>query len=288
MSSKLLRIKDISPFLARELKDLFYDENEIAALARIIIKTIFRGSGLHQVYNSSTLLNSDQSLEVSRFCSELRTGKPYQYITGETEFLDCRLKVKPGVLIPRPETEELADMIIRENRSYKGNIADFGTGSGCIAVALAKGIPGAKVTGYDVSVEALEIASENATINKADAAFEKFDILRPGTKPPGPAGIIVSNPPYVLNSEKAHMRKNVLEFEPPLALFVDDNDPLVFYRKIAEISADILEKKGRIYFEINESMGAGVASLLSARGFTGISIVKDLHEKDRFVKATKP
>jgi release factor glutamine methyltransferase len=286
MPSKLLRIKDITPYLAGELKDLFYDENETGALARIITKTIFRDSGLHQVYNSSALLTNEQSLKIRELCQELKTGKPWQYITGETEFLDCKIKVRPGVLIPRPETEELADLIIRENRHYTGSIADFGTGSGCIAIALSKGIPKALVTGYDISDEALEIASENASVNKADVKFLKFDILNPSEQL-SKTGIIVSNPPYVLNSEKAQMRKNVLDFEPPVALFVDDSDPLLFYRKISEISKDILDQNGRIYFEINEKMGDEVASLLSASGFNAIKIIKDLHEKDRFVKGTK-
>lgn len=286
MPSNLLRIKDITPYLAGELKDLFYDENETGALARIIIKTIFRDSGLHQVYNSSALLTYEQSLKIREFCEELKIGKPWQYITGETEFLDCKIKVRPGVLIPRPETEELADLIIRENRDYTGAITDFGTGSGCIAIAISKGIPKARVTGYDISDEALEIASENAFVNGADVTFVKFDILNPA-KRPARTGIIVSNPPYVLNSEKTQMRKNVLDFEPPIALFVDDSDPLLFYRKISDIAKDILEKNGRIYFEINEKMGDEVASLLSASGFYAIKIIKDLHEKDRFVKGTK-
>lgn len=287
MSAKLLTIKDITPYLAGELKDLFYDEAEIRALARIIIKTIFRGAGLHQVYNSSGVLSREQALAISDFCGELRTGKPYQYIVGETEFCGCRIKVKPGILIPRPETEELADMIIRENKGYQGQVADFGTGSGCIAVALASGIPGAAVTGYDNSEEALKVAAENASINNTTVRFVHFDILKPVEKKLPAAGIIVSNPPYVLNSEKALMRRNVLDFEPAGALFVDDNDPLVFYRKIAEISREILLKSGRLYFEINEKMAGEVSSLLSGSGFSEITIIRDLFDKDRFIKATR-
>lgn len=287
MTPKLLIIKDIRPYLAGELKQLFYDENEISALARIINKTIFRDAGLHEIYNSSGLLTPGQVKMVRDFCDELKTGKPYQYIIGETEFCGCKIKVKPGVLIPRPETEELAALIISENRNFSGNIADLGTGSGCIAIALAAGIRGAAVTGYDISDDALKIASENASVNRTDVKFLKFDILNPVTEQLSTAGIIVSNPPYVLNSEKAQMRNNVLHFEPHTALFVDDNDPLLFYRKIAEISEKVLANGGLIYFEINERMGGEISLLLSGYGFREISIIKDLHNKNRFIKAIK-
>lgn len=286
MAVNLLTIKDIRTYLDQELGEL-YDQNEISSLSRIIIRTISVPGELHQFYDPRTRLSEEQSMRIVEITSELRTGKPFQYVTGETEFYNCIIKVTPAVLIPRPETEELVDLIIKENRNFSGEIIDFGTGSGCIAIALAKNIPLSKVTGADISEEALNIAETNARINNTEVNFEKNDILNycPGND--HLAGIIVSNPPYVRNSEKSQMKGNVLDFEPAGALFVDDSDPLIYYRAILGIAKKRLDKSGKIYFEINEGLGMEMEELIDSFGYTGIRIIKDLNGRNRIATAIK-
>lgn len=284
MSVILLTIQQAKDFLKKELKYI-YSDNEINFLTRIIIKTIFRTAGLHELYNPDLQLNKEQSSEFIRICEELLTGKPYQYVIGETEFLNCTIKVNPSVLIPRPETEELADMIIRENKGFTGEIIDFATGSGCIAVALAANLKDARVTGTDISREALKTASENSKLNNVEVLFIEDNIFNSQYK--GKAGIIVSNPPYVRDSEKIMMHRNVLEFEPSNALFVRDNDPLAYYKAIVKIAEDTLIKGGKIYFEINEALGSDMALLLEDSGFSDVRVIKDLNERDRFVKGVR-
>lgn len=284
MSIKLTTINDIHPFLAQELLHLYNDE-EIRSLARIIIKTIFKSSWLHRLTDPGSPLHSPEISEITRICRELGTGKPYQYILGETEFYNCVIKVNESVLIPRPETEELVDLIIRENNEFRGRIIDFGTGSGCIAIALASSLPGSKVTAIDISQSAIDTAETNAALNNVDVRFIKSDIFTFRTE--AMADIIVSNPPYVRQSEKTSMKRNVLEFEPHEALFVEDSDPLVFYKAIISLTKDILVKGGKIYFEINEAMGSPVSDLVASSGFAGVTVIRDINDKDRIVKGIK-
>ncbi|HLN56800.1 MAG TPA: peptide chain release factor N(5)-glutamine methyltransferase [Bacteroidales bacterium] len=285
MAVKLLTIKDIRLYLEKELSNI-YDANEAASLFRIILKTIFKPYGLHKIYDPQFRVDEAHSSEITGMVQELKTGKPYQYVLGETEFFGFTIKVTPEVLIPRPETEELVDLVIRENKDFKGEIIDFGTGSGCIAIAIAGNISGAAVTGVDISEKALEIARLNASLNNTEVSFEKNDILdfKPKGKKPG---IIVSNPPYVRQSEKVSMRNNVLDFEPAQALFVDDSDPLVFYRKILETANEILIDGGKVYFEINEALGIEILELFGSFGYKEKIIIKDLNNRDRFAKAFK-
>jgi release factor glutamine methyltransferase len=286
MSVNLLTIKDIRTYLKMELGDL-YDDNEISTLTRSIIKTIFRGSGLHELYNTQKSLNNEESLQVKGFCEELRSGKPFQYILGETEFYNCSLELTPDVLIPRPETEELTDLVIKENKDFKGEILDFGTGSGCISIALKMNLPGSVVTGIDISDGALAVAERNAIRNNAAVNFRKNDILQFNYQGYNKAEIIVSNPPYVRECEKSLMKRNVLDFEPSGALFVDDSCPLLFYEAILEISQKLLNEGGKIYFEINEAFGEEMKKLMLSKGFSGVMIVKDLNNRDRFAKGIK-
>lgn len=286
MTVNLLTIKDIRSYLDKELKDL-YDHNETAFLSKIITKTIFAGAGLHEIYNPVNSLSAVQKSGIINYVDELKKGKPYQYVLGETEFYNCIIKVSPAVLIPRPETEELVDIIIKENRNFKGDIIDFGSGSGCIAIALKRHIPGADLTSFDISDDALRVAELNASINNVNVRFEKNDILNFQNQSKSKAGIIVSNPPYVRNSEKSGMKKNVLDFEPGAALFVDDNDPLIFYRAILEISENILQPGGKVYFEINEALGTEMKDLLKQYDYSCITIIKDLNDRDRFAKAIR-
>jgi release factor glutamine methyltransferase len=286
VNTNLLTIKDIRSYLIKELESL-YGEQEANSLTRIIIKTVTGSSGLHQVMNSGEAVPSAKANEMMGICKELMTGKPLQYILGETSFYNCDIRVTPDVLIPRPETEELVDLIIKENKGYSGRIIDFGTGSGCIAIALAKNLKEALVSATDISVAALEMAGKNALLNNVSIDFRKDDVFNPSYDHLGKAGIIVSNPPYVRNSEKILMQRNVLEFEPHKALFVDDNDPLSYYRALTDIAEAVLLNGGKIYFEINEAFGTEIATLLNIHGFSGTEVVKDLNGKERFVKGTK-
>lgn len=282
MTVNLLTINDFRTYLEKELKDL-YNETEISALSRIIIKTMFRGAGLHVIYNSGTLLTDEQSANIRGIIRELKKGVPYQYVLGETIFYECFIKVTPDVLIPRPETEELVDVIIRENKKYRGRITDLGTGSGCIAIALSLNLPESSVTGIDNSNEALLVAVENAILNDARVDFEHNDIFKFQFNENLRSGIIVSNPPYVRRSEMSLMERNVLDYEPESALFVNDEDPLVYYRAILEISDYLLENGGKIYFEINEALGKEMAELIGKYGFRDIRVIKDINNKDRIV-----
>jgi release factor glutamine methyltransferase len=284
MRVKIQTIKDIRLYLKAELEGI-YPEREIGAISTIVTKFVTGNPDLHSIYMAGQGISSLQASEIIKICSELKTGRPVQYIIGETTFYDCKIRLDSSTLIPRPETEELADLIINENRGYSGNIIDLGTGSGCIAIALAANLPGAKVTGTDISGEALQRAAENAGINNVDVSFITEDILDPDTKITEKAGIIVSNPPYVRESEKQLMHRNVLDFEPPIALFVPDSDPLVFYRAILERADRILLPGGKIYFEINEAMGKAMITLLESYSCRNIEIVRDLNGKERIIKA---
>lgn len=286
MGVNIQTIKDIRFYLAKELEKI-YQEQEISALTNIIIKTVIGITKLHQLYMTEQIVTKRQAGRIIDICKELKTGKPIQYILGETSFYDCVIKVTSATLIPRPETEELVDLIIRENRGYQGTIIDIGTGSGCIAVALAANLPGAVVTGIDISDEAIRTARENAQSNNVTVSFVKGDVFSFDSERVDKAGIIVSNPPYIRNSEKQFMNKNVLDFEPHPALFVNDSDPLIYYRAILKLANKILKHRGRLYFEINEAMGKSMVQLLESSGYTEIQIVADINSKERIIKGTK-
>jgi release factor glutamine methyltransferase len=286
MAVNIQTIKDIRIYLAKELEEI-YQEQEISAITNIIISAVTGITKLHQLYLPQNPVNSKQAVRIIEICKELKTGKPVQYILGETVFYDCTIRVNNATMIPRHETEELVDLIIRENRSFAGNIVDIGTGSGCIAIALAANLPGSLVTGTDISDDALILAKENALLNNVTVSFLKGDIFSFDNETIKKAGIIVSNPPYVRNSEKQFMNRNVIDFEPHLALFVADSEPLVFYDAILNVAEKILIPGGKVYFEINEAKGKSMVSLLESYGYSGIKIVADINSKDRIVKGTK-
>jgi release factor glutamine methyltransferase len=239
------------------------------------------------MYDMNTPVSKMEYLKIIEIIDELKQGKPIQYILGETEFYNCRIILSPATIIPRQETEELADIIIKENIGYKGQILDIGSGSGCIAIALAKNMPDASIFGIDFSAEAIEIAKHNAAINNVKIDFINEDIFKPSKIFSINAGIIVSNPPYVRNSEKAFMHRNVLDYEPATALFVDDANPLVFYETILEIAVKILQVGGKIYFEINEALGSEMKKLLKRFEYTDIELINDINGKERFIKGVK-
>jgi release factor glutamine methyltransferase len=286
MSKNIRTIKDIKLYLEKELIDI-YPQFEINALSSIIIMTVLRVSRLHVFAMPQDPVTGKQVNEIISICRELKNGKPLQYILGETSFYNCRIKVNPDVLIPRPETEELVDLIIRENRGFTGTILDAGTGSGCIAIALAVNLPGTKVTGIDINEGAIKISKENAILNKANVSFFMTDIFNPGPGSMNGFQIIVSNPPYIRESEKKDMAQNVLDYEPHTALFVPDSDPLVYYRAILTMAETTLIPEGKVYFEINEAMGETMVQLLEVSGYSGFKIVKDINGKERIIKGNK-
>jgi release factor glutamine methyltransferase len=224
----------------------------------------------------------------SEALQRLQNYEPIQYIIGETEFYGLPFKVTPATLIPRPETEELVAWIVSECRIQDSGfrILDIGTGSGCIAISVAKNMQDAQVSALDISAEALQVANQNALHNKVDITFFQSDILKTETLPQQ-YDIIVSNPPYVRILEKEMMQANVLEHEPETALFVSNKDPLLFYRAIAKLATTHLSDRGTLYFEINEYLGEELKQLLELEGFAEIELKKDIFGKHRMLKCRK-
>ncbi len=223
-----------------------------------------------------------------RSIPQLLSGRPVQHILGYAWFYGRRFRVGSQVLIPRPETEELVDLVIRACSLRQPSILDIGTGSGCIAVTLSLEIPDATVSATDISSEALETARQNAADHSARVRFIRDDILHPSALDPAiHFDILVSNPPYVRNSEKELMHARVTGHEPPAALYVDDADPLIYYRAIRNFAVDRLRSGGMLWLEINEALGEETAALYGHPAFKSTRILKDIHGKDRFVNTTK-
>lgn len=221
--------------------------------------------------------------ELAPLMAEIRDRRPAQYIAGYAFFRDMKFIVREGVLIPRPETEEMVGLIETEHRGEKGlRVLDIGTGSGCIAVSLALALPGSRVTGIDISDSALATASENARRLGAEVRFERYDILSESV-PEGTYDLVVSNPPYVTRSEQAQMLPNVLRHEPHRALFVPDDDPLLFYRAIAEKGRTMIARGGELWFEINERFGPQTVRLLEDEGYADIRLREDMFGKPRTI-----
>ncbi len=264
-----------------------YGKEESSAMLDILIEEYFGLSKTGQALNREYRLSESEMLKIESAVKKLKRFVPLQYILGKTEFMGLTLSVNGSVLIPRPETEEMVHTIVKETagRQLPASILDIGTGSGAIAIALKRAFPKAEVQAVDISQAALAVAAENAEANKTPVTFIKADILNPAFHSRLPHfDLIVSNPPYVTHSEIKMMRKNVLEYEPREALFVPDNDPLLFYRAIATLSKEHLQKTGRLYLEINEAYASGVSRLLTDAGFGKVKVYKDIHGKDRFVK----
>jgi release factor glutamine methyltransferase len=272
--------------VSKELHGLL-PEPEISAILNIIMKTRFGLSKLHSLALPESSLSRKQVNEILKICRELKAGKPIQYILGETSFYNCTIRLNSNTLIPRPETEELVDLVIKENKGFRGKILDVGTGSGCIAISLAINLPGTIVTGIDISEAAIVIAKENAILNKTSALFSRADIFNIDAHSYVETDIIVSNPPYIRDSEKEMMTKNVLDFEPHSALFVPDSDPLVYYRAILKLAEISLRQRGKVYFEINEALGRSIFEMLKTYGYSGIALIKDINGKERMIKGTK-
>ena len=292
-SSNLVR--ECRKYYASELETI-YGSDEANALIMILLEHYFSLDRVKIAMNPELRLSESELLTLHFAVKELLTNKPVQYIIGETEFCGMRFFVDENVLIPRPETEEMVKKIAscRDKACLVPtgcDILDIGTGSGCIAISLAKLLTDSKVTAVDVSEKALNVARKNAENNEVNVHFVHDDILNPHVKTYGRASqqfdIIVSNPPYVCESEKSEMRANVLDYEPFSALFVSDNDPLVFYRKILEFAQKTLKSSGEVWFEINEKFGNEMKNLCLAKGFKDVEIIKDFRGKDRILKTTR-
>ena len=263
-------------------------EEEIRELIKLIFWAL-RGYSLTDFYlNQQEHLTPEERDQVVEMVSRLKKPEPVQYVIGQTEFFGMILRVNPHVLIPRPETEELVKWVITEQKYSPSSILDIGCGSGCMALALKKAFPAAGVRGCDISSDALLTARNNASFNRLEVGFFEADILNwPAYLHWGEAELIVSNPPYVTEKEKQFMNSNVLDYEPHLALFVPDKDPLLYYRHIAEFALRWLSGSGQLYFEVNEHYGSEVVNLLVHLGFTGVIIRKDFRGKERMVRALK-
>jgi release factor glutamine methyltransferase len=273
-----------STFL-QELSPL-YDEKEIESFFYIALESFHNKKRIDLALNPEMEMDALQLLRWESVLADLKKEKPIQYILGETEFYGLPFLVNENILIPRPETEELVEWILEstkyEEQSEKLKILDIGTGSGCIAISLAKNLPNAQVSAIDVSEKALDTAHKNAEINKVDVIFFLKNILETEVLDEK-YDIIVSNPPYVRNLEKEEIKPNVLQYEPHLALFVVDNDALLFYRKIAELAKKNLSENGKLYFEINQYLGKETIELLEEMGFKNIDLKKDIYGNDRMI-----
>ncbi|MBO6024615.1 MAG: peptide chain release factor N(5)-glutamine methyltransferase [Bacteroidales bacterium] len=293
-----------------------YPRREAEQLMRILLEDLFGIDWNQQLMNPDLRIDEHQHYQLGEAVKRLLAGEPVQYVTGMARFNDLLLKVSPAVLIPRPETEELVQKICTssllchspaahvipaeasvgagnlwaakhkeesmEGVTKKFRIWDIGTGSGCIAIALAKNLENAEVIGFDISAEALQLAKENAESNGVNVTFVHDDVLNPQSEFfSQPVDLVVSNPPYVCDSERAAMETNVLDWEPESALFVPDDDPLRFYRKIMELAKNQLNPEGQIWFEINERMGEEMLSLCRDMGFSDAEILVDFAGKSR-------
>lgn len=264
----------------------YYTAEEVSALSRIVCCDLLGQAPTDYYLGKDIALSPKKEQELEDILQRLSRFEPLQYIEGRTLFLGREFWVAPGVLIPRPETEELVELMLKEIPA-DARILDVGTGSGCIAISLAKELPDTLVTAWDVSPEALSVARVNARKLQADVRFVECDVLACQVDEVGLYDVIVSNPPYVTEAEKADMEPNVLQWEPSLALFVPDDDPLRFYRRIAVLGRDMLADGGRLYFEINRAYGREMVEMLRTMGYVGVRVEKDLSQNDRFVIAEK-
>ncbi|WP_426430764.1 peptide chain release factor N(5)-glutamine methyltransferase [Winogradskyella sp. HB-48] len=292
-----MKAKDIKYIFHQEL-DAIYGRDEVSNFFYLSIEHHLNIAKIQLQLEPEFTLTKNETDVFFSILEDLKQQKPIQYILGETEFYGLTFKVNENVLIPRPETEELVDWIIKDSKfkvqsSTSFNILDVGTGSGCIAVALAKHLPNAKVYALDISKKALSIAKENADRNGVRVEFIRADILESSLmdyRAVGQMGffdIIVSNPPYVRELEKQEIRPNVLENEPHLALFVDNGNPLVFYKAISDFAVDKLKSNGSLYFEINQYLGQETKQLLVDTEFKAVELRKDLNLNDRMIKGIK-
>lgn len=278
-------LKELKTHFTSELSSLYASE-EVLSFFNILSEHFLNYTRLDIALKAAEIISEENQKLFQEAMIRLKQFEPIQYIIGVTEFYGLPFKVTPATLIPRPETEELVQWIVDEYEAVGANEAvrflDIGTGSGCIAIALAKSLTQVDVSALDFSEQALEVAQRNAQANQAPVTFFELDILK-ATALPRAYDLIVSNPPYVRDLEKKMMQPNVLSFEPESALFVSDADPLLFYRKIAELAKRYLTLNGRLFFEINEYLSKELVELLESVGFSEITVKKDIFGKERML-----
>lgn len=271
--------------LWRTLEPL-YGNGEARAVTDYVLDVCFGLSKADILCGAVEEMTAEKTAELNKIFGRLTEGEPVQYVLGRAEFSGRWFNVRPGVLIPRPETEELCAWITADSKaSASPKVLDIGTGSGCIAITLQLDMPESKVTAWDISADALDVARENAQQLGANVSFVKQDALN--AKPEGEWDVIVSNPPYICEKEKKDMAVNVLEHEPHTALFVPDADPLLFYRAITRLAVQTLSKGGRLYFEINPIYADDTCRMMQAEGMTAVELRSDMYGKQRMAKGVK-
>ncbi len=267
--------------------DVLYDKQEVLNFYHMLTAHYLQKSRLDLALAPHLELNAKQLMLFNTALEALKKEKPIQYIVGEATFCDMTFKVNKNTLIPRPETEELVAWLVESVSKTKPlKILDIGTGSGCIAIALAKQLPNAVVSALDFSAKALEVAKQNALLNDVALHFIQQDILKT-TELTANYDVIISNPPYVKMNEKSEIANNVLQYEPDSALFVADNDPLIFYAKIATLARETLVKDGLLFFEINQYLGQKTVDLITTKGFGEVLLKCDIFKNDRMIRAKK-
>ncbi len=276
--------------IVNEIRDAlrgYYPDSEALSLAKMLLVEAFGFSTLELYGGKDKEISGNRLRDLHEMLSRLQKNEPIQYILGKETFCGMTFEVDTNVLIPRPETRELVEWIVADYELLPAcRILDVGTGSGCISISLAKFIPGASVESWDISEGALEVARRNCALNGVEVLLRQQDVL---LAQPEPAcfDVIVSNPPYITESEKADMEANVLDWEPATALFVPDADPLLFYRKIAELGTVMLKEGGSLYFEINRAYGNETVQMLEGLGYKQIQLRKDDWGNDRMIKAVR-
>jgi release factor glutamine methyltransferase len=285
-----MNLKSIQDYFRQELNPL-YDSQEVDVFFFWILETCFQCKKIDFVLGKDKLVSAADSEKWNQYIDALKSYEPIQYLIGTTHFYGLDFKVNSNTLIPRPETEELVDWMLKDIANTNSGVSnlkilDIGTGSGCIPITLAKHLPLAKIVSMDVSESALEVAQQNADSNEVEVDFILQNILELDCFP-NVFDIIVSNPPYVRNSEKKYMKTNVLEYEPSLALFVSDEDPLIFYRKIAVLAHQNLNEDGLLYFEINQYLAQETHDMLVKLGFQNIELKNDFRGNPRMMRVKK-
>ena len=283
-----MKLKKYKSHFIEQLEPL-YDTSEAESFFYLILEKLCQMKRIDLALNPDFAITESELANWNSIISDLKTYKPIQYILGETEFFGSRFFVDENTLIPRPETEELVELILKiceDKKIANLKILDIGTGSGCIAISLAKNLPNAKVFGLDVSENALKIAKSNAELNAVDVTFINQNILEVDELLQQ-FDIIASNPPYVRNLEKHEISKNVLDYEPHLALFVEDNDALLFYKKIALLAQKNLSNSGLLFFEINQYLAIEMIDLLQSLSFKNIQLHQDVYGNDRMILCEK-
>lgn len=282
-------IKEFKTHFSEALSEI-YPKTEIDTFFFLVLEEYLGLQRIDTVLQPDFNIDDEKLAILNAVLDRLKKEEPIQYIIGRTEFYGYPFLVDEYTLIPRPETEELVEWIINSVSKFQSSkvpalkILDIGTGSGCIPIALAKNLSTANISAIDISTEALKVAKQNAELNKVNVNFIELDILS-ASDLPQKYDVIVSNPPYVRELEKAEIKNNVLRNEPHLALFVDDENPLIFYDKIADLAKEYLSENGMLFFEINQYLGDETVQLLQEKGFTTVELKKDLFQNDRMIKA---